>query len=364
MKLTPLACELLLCLAAAGCLHTPRIVAEAPRDPSCLSAVTPEQGVAPIVHWRRPSAVNERRALDAQCTTVGPAVVRFAPHAASPAPEAPRLTIVSWNNHVGGGDLTAFVAALRRGEFTGGAPVQDFVLLLQEVYRSGGGVPPISGHDVTVPRRIEERPPAGTRRDIVATAAALELSLYYVRSMRNGRDGSVESAEDRGNAILSTRRLTDFMAIELPFERQRRVALAAIISGVHPDGNTWHLRVVSAHLDAGASAKRLWLFASALRARQAQTLARAFDDDVPTVMGSDLNTWSDGPHEPAVTTLLRAFPDTSAPPMRSTFRSGAAQFALDYMLFRLPSTWQARERRLDNRFGSDHYPLVGLLSIE
>jgi endonuclease/exonuclease/phosphatase family metal-dependent hydrolase len=255
------------------------------------------------------------------------------------------------------------VAALRRGEFTGGEPVSEFVLLLQEVYRAGAVVPVITDDGIPIPGRIRQAPPTGSRQDIVSTARALGLSLYYAPSMRNGRERAGEPAEDRGNAILSTLPLSEFMAIELPFERQRRVALAATVAGVDADGAPWRLRVVSSHLDASAGANRLWLFASGLRARQAQSLADALDDGVPTVLGSDLNTWSDGPHESAVATLLRAFPDSPAPPMRPTFRSGAAQFALDYVLFRLPARWRADARRLDDRFGSDHYPLLSRLGL-
>ncbi len=65
-------------------------------------------------------------------------------------------------------------------------------------------------------------------------ATALGLSLFYVPSMRNG---GANSREDRGNAILSNLPLTDLAAYELPFERQRRVALAATIAGTTTDWN-------------------------------------------------------------------------------------------------------------------------------
>ncbi|MEN3339278.1 MAG: hypothetical protein V7647_2954, partial [Acidobacteriota bacterium] len=67
---------------------------------------------------------------------------------------------------------------------------------------------------------------------IEPVAAALGLSLYYVPSMRNG---GAAPHEDRGNAILSSLPLTDLAAYELPFERQRRVALGATIAGITSD---------------------------------------------------------------------------------------------------------------------------------
>jgi hypothetical protein len=42
-------------------------------------------------------------------------------------PVADRLAIVNWNVHVGGGDVDALLVRLRRGDFTGGALVHDFV---------------------------------------------------------------------------------------------------------------------------------------------------------------------------------------------------------------------------------------------
>jgi endonuclease/exonuclease/phosphatase family metal-dependent hydrolase len=341
------------CLTAAGCL--PRRTAVAVGTPArmtCLDVI----GDASI-RWIQPDDSVQRRQLQAHCSTVGPAVVREVgpkPKTQSPLPFA----IVTWNNHVGGGDLPGFVTALRRGEFTSGLPVDDFVLLLQEVFREGADVPVLDRLHVEVPKRIEEHPPIGGRRDIVETARALGLSLYYAPSMRNGIEGPAQDKEDRGNAILSTLPLANFVAIELPFERQRRVALAATITGTNATGQPWQLRVATSHLDASTTAKHLWLFASQLRARQATSLAAALDDGLPTVVGSDLNTWSGGPREPAVSVLLRAFPDTPTPAMRPTFRSGLAQLALDYLLFRFPDGWTGSTRRVDNRFGSDHYPLI------
>jgi endonuclease/exonuclease/phosphatase (EEP) superfamily protein YafD len=34
---------------------------------------------------------------------------------------------------------------------------------------------------------------------------------------------------------------------------------------------------------------------------------------------------------------------------------------LDHLLFRLPGGWTAAVRRAEDRYGSDHYPLVALI---
>ena len=91
------------------------------------------------VRWIGPDHPRDRKKLDAWCATVGPVVVDRP--SASTARMPDEVAVVSWNTHVGGGDVAALVRRLRRGDLTGGAPVADFVLLLQEVYRRGPAVP-------------------------------------------------------------------------------------------------------------------------------------------------------------------------------------------------------------------------------
>jgi endonuclease/exonuclease/phosphatase family metal-dependent hydrolase len=201
---------------------------------------------------------------------------------------------------------------------------------------------------------IVARSPDGDRDEIVAAARRLGLALYYVPSMRNGPGGGAALAEDRGNAILSTLPLADFTAIELPFERQRRVAISATVGGAGlPVGR---LRIGSVHLDATAGPGRLWIFASGLRSKQAASLVRATDPAESAVWGSDLNTWADGPGEPAFATLRATFPDSPPPGREPTF---AHRLRLDYLLARLPDGWHTSAVRAPSRFGSDHYPLIG-----
>jgi endonuclease/exonuclease/phosphatase family metal-dependent hydrolase len=293
--------------------------------------------------------------MEADCDTVGPVV-----YAASPGIRADRaietVVIASWNVHVGGGDLAEFVRLLREGTFTGGVPVTDFVLLIQEAFRAGAVVPAIPT-DVHVPSRIDVRTPRGTRDDILAIARALKLTVFYAPSMRNGR-GDAGDAEDRGNAILSTLPLAALRVIELPYERQRRVALEAAVAGIDAGGRRWELRVSSAQLNAGSSWRRLWLLSSAIRSEQAERLAaRAAADDLPRVLGADLNTWAGGPYEPAYRTLRREFPQTPESSQAPFF--GA--LVLDHLLFRVPASWPVSAAAVSQRFGSDHRPIVASL---
>jgi endonuclease/exonuclease/phosphatase family metal-dependent hydrolase len=316
------------------------------------------QPAAPAV-WS--TADEHRERLDAWCAAVGPAVVIDTPADTSAPVAAASVAYVTWNTHVGGGDIRAFVRALRAGDLTGGTPVEHVVLLLQEVFRSGTAVPAHPRDVEAAADRISEAPASGQRLDIVATARDLGLALFYVPSMRNGGGVDDGAPEDRGNAILSSLPLTDLTAIELPFDRQRRVAVAATVTAVDDDGVPWRLRVASAHLNATAGPTRLWLFASGVREHQARRLAAALAGEEPAIMGSDLNTWAEGAREPAVLALQRVFTDTTVAAAEPTFRFG---LKLDYLFFRLPDGWIGGAARVGNRFGSDHHPLVGRLRID
>jgi endonuclease/exonuclease/phosphatase family metal-dependent hydrolase len=181
--------------------------------------------------------------------------------------------------------------------------------------------------------------------------------LYYVPSMRNGRGAPYE---DRGNAILSTLPLSDLTAIELPIDRQRRVAISATVQGVDGRGRSWRLRLVTVHLDALVGAKRLWICGTGWRGDQARAVTGQLEESEPAVVGADLNTWLGGRWESAYRRFARVRP---GPPSASTGPPRDAHGRLDYVFFRLPPGWTKESRRLDRRFGSDHRPIVAVLRL-
>jgi endonuclease/exonuclease/phosphatase family metal-dependent hydrolase len=177
--------------------------------------------------------------------------------------------------------------------------------------------------------------------------------------MRNGAPSLEHLPSDRGNAILSTLPLSDLRAIELPGERQRRVALTATVQIAGREG-PMPVSVATAHLDTLGGPETLWLFgATRTRSRQAQSMMAELPDG-PLILGADLNSWL-GPNEPAARDLLRSFPST---PAGSRAPTHAAGLLLDYLFFRAPSGWRASLVRADERYGSDHHPLIGTLASE
>jgi endonuclease/exonuclease/phosphatase family metal-dependent hydrolase len=330
---------LLVVAASHGCAGSHALVA---RNTAELAQSDPARIV-----WFGPAHGEDGAALARWRKSVGPPRVLGA---AQPAqPNADSLRIVSWNTAVGDGNIVALVRTLSAS----GGPL---VLLLQEVYREGPEVPAEAAPDWSFAGRLGKDEPARTDGDIEDTARMLGMALYYVPSMRNG---GAPSDEDRGNAILSNVPLRDLRAIELPFERQRRVAIAATVSGVTRTGAPWSVRLVSAHLDNLGGMKRAWVAAEYGRARQARALAGLLQDSEPTVLAGDFNTWfgfSDG----AYRETARLFPSTRISDRRPTFRG---LLRLDHMFSRLPSGWQMEFHRGSSRFGSDHYPLLGTLRL-
>jgi endonuclease/exonuclease/phosphatase family metal-dependent hydrolase len=312
---------------------------------ACRTPIAPDGARASeLIAWSQPSAA--RDALDARCATTAPPVVDPEPAYVSGDVDGLRdfdeLVLVSWNVHIGAGDVAELVHRLRSGALTNGEPVAHFVLLLQEAYRAD----PI-GSPMANPADARER----ARADIVRLAQSLGLALYYVPSMRNG-----DATEgDRGNAMLSTEPLTGFAAIELPLERQRRVAIAADVSGWNTAGDRWTLNLASAHLESTVPASRLWLFATGARTRQARALLDVLEEDESVVLGGDFNTWF-GFSDPTYRTVATRIPDAAHSDRRPTF---LPFFRLDHIFSRVPQGWTFSAARLDDRLGSDHYPLLG-----
>jgi len=261
---------------------------------------------------------------------------------------------VTWNAHLAEGRLPELVRALRAGDLTAGSPINHFVLMIQEAYRRGAAVPAFPDHARTAFGIVPSDPYGADTR---ATAESLGLSMWYVPSMRNGR----EMREDRGSAVVSTEPLLDPLALELPLARQRRVVVGAAVE-VRTRRGTEKLVLLSAHLEPVSSPKLLWLFHNPREGQVRSMLALlAMPEFAPAgasagiVIGGDFNTVRSGDGERAYDLLRQWSTSLGSEDRRRTHLMGR----LDYLFFRLAGGWVAPTRRLDDRFGSDHYPVIG-----
>jgi hypothetical protein len=294
------------------------------------------------VRWLAPDEGRERARLSKWCAGVGEAAsILHVGVGDAVIADMSDVVFVSWNVHVGSGDIKAFVADLRAGVHTDGRRFPHYVLLLQEAVRTSD-VPPFAP-EAAGAKRISPHDPVPPI-DIVRVSNDLGASLIYVPSMRNGSSAK-DPAEDRGSAIVSTIPMQAPMAIELSGERQRRVVISAQIG-------TFSVAVL--HLDALGGSRRLRLFWTPwMRDVQVRTTASALPNG-PLVVGADLNTWH-GRDELAARRLAELFRTTPV----SVDRHGLGLRVLDYMFFRTGTNQRARYRQLARKYGSDHRPLVG-----
>ena len=302
------------------------------------------------VSWRtaEPSDAPE---LARWCRAVGVPVVSNAP--AASAPPLDEFVTLSWTAHLAEGQLPELITALRSGAFTNGRPVHHFALLVQELYRRGTDVPEFDDGDRSA-FAIAPRDPEAA--DVDDHARALGLSFIYVPSMRNG----AELREDRGNAIISTEPLLDPLALELPLARQRRVAIAAAVNVTTPAG-VKRLELVNAHLEPLSSSRTLWVFKNP-RGRQVKAILDLLETPRFTnhalagiVLGGDFNMVKGGAREEAYQHARAWSTSLQQEDRRRTHMMGR----LDYLFFRSTSGWTAATHRIDQRFGSDHHPILG-----
>jgi endonuclease/exonuclease/phosphatase family metal-dependent hydrolase len=321
-----------LAVAASGPHTASRdpLVESPPPSASCV-------GTPGAYEWQW--AATRRPELDRWCMGVGPPVVTAAE--TSDEPELATLIIVSWNVHVGGGRVDEFVQALRARSLLASGRAPGIVLLLQEVFRAGAAVPEDVPDSWPVPRAIRPHRPS---LDVEALATSLGFALAYAPSMRNGRATSLAEREDRGSAVLSSEPLLDVKLVELPFGRQRRVA---VVATVRPRGfRIEPLMVVTAHLDGWGSKGPQ---ADALLARIAMLRAPG----VPVVMGIDTNA-TFGRRDGVVRRIARVLPEEPC----GGGRTGPWLARLDFLFSTLsPATARTCET-LQETYGSDHRPVV------
>jgi endonuclease/exonuclease/phosphatase family metal-dependent hydrolase len=348
-----------LAVAGAACGHG-AVVGADPKFAPCREVVAVDGGDVPAVRWYGPGQDDEVVRHFEWCRAVGPLVV------ARPDSETTgtgltvdrravdSLAIVSFNVNLGAASAIELVDSLRSGAFTAGAPVADFVLLLQETIREGEGVPDRAPEGSGTGRGVYPAPRKGPRLDIVRIADSLRLHLFYGPAMRSGKGRNPSGlAEDRGNAMLSTLPLSGLAMVELPFGGARRVAQLARVTGRTRSGRAWFLQVGNLHFDVGPIGPSAL---SAIRARQARAIAQIADSTGAVVVGGDLNAFSLRGTAESVQILQRAFPQTlqgDSLPTRGPQR-------LDFLFFRLPLGLGTRPyRTLPVDFGSDHRPVMG-----
>ena len=279
------------------------------RDCRQISSGMPVQ-----VTWIVPDDSNHRQKLDAACAAIGPVVVQ-ADHATFPASASP-LVVVDWNTFLGRGNLEELILKLQRGELTDGMRVGRFVLLLQEVFRTS----------------------------ILQFSRQHGLSVVFAPTRKLANE-----ADDRGGAILATGPLDDVTIVELPFEKQRRVVVGARFGSIH---------FVNVHLDTSIGLLRGG--PGAARRRQARAVIEAIARvPAPVLVAGDFNTWW-GDDEPAIKEMRQAFPDALPIAARETWRGPLRTGnKMDYVFARGINPPVA-VRRLADRFGSDHWPLIAV----
>jgi endonuclease/exonuclease/phosphatase family metal-dependent hydrolase len=332
---------------------------------SGLKPISPQNGMpTPSIEWIRASDAMERQAHASWREGVGPPLILGTSPRGQDVKRLDSLIVVSWNTHVGGADLNAFIQDLRSGKLTAGEPIYHFVLLLQEVFRAGPSVPVSILPDTPTGSYLRFTPPSGERVDIVKTARQQGLSLFYVPLMRNGRPEESAMPEDRGRAIFSTIPLASFTIVELPHIRQRRLAIGANLSGETTAGSSWTLRVVSVHLENRAKWSEVFHSFGRARLRQVKALVEAYSTGTPTIVGGDFNTWSDEWDEPAIRYMERYFDRPASSDFGTVNRTFLfPERMVDYLFFRTARGWACSYRRVGDLYGSDHYPLLGRVRI-
>lgn len=319
--------------AASGCEPAPTVAV-----PPARSAVTFVRDTSPAqAAWR---------------SSAGAPIADRTAHACDGAP-LDSVLVISWNTHLGHADVRRFVSDLRSGRVVAGQRIKHFVLLLQEAYREGDAVPDsVAAQGCT--RRM-----GGVGPDIEDIADSLGLALFYVPSMRNGCSAGLR--QDRGNAIIATLPLANLRAVELPLARQRRVAAIGEVSGRTTQGRAWTLVVASVHLENRASGgPRSWVRA---RAHQAEAFVQQLPDSALLAVGGDLNALA-GPDEAAVRIISAEFAHSPEHQKKKTFTSWVVMRSqLDYLFFRCYGQHRSTYWRADQRYGSDHYPIMGFVRV-
>jgi len=347
-----------------ACSMSPTMELAAPAASGCPARGLPRATTGPpdtlSLRWYRASVERDVRLSSSWCGTVGDDVFLESPSPAFPTWSGEgALRVATWNYEVGAGRLLEFIGEELGLDCRGGGPlradgVQPFVLLLQEAWRRSGDLPSVERNQL-VPWTVdpERQQPV---LDVVGVARACGLALLYVPSARNGPDDGPHADEDKGNAILSTLPLTAPIALELPFEAGRKVAVAANVRA--PGGE--RVRLVSAHLDVASTLFRTLVSGNQTRARQAKGLIDGLEKaerDGPltgvVVVGGDFNSLAG--NESALKHMRAAFPQSPEWDGLPTWLP--LSFPVDHIFFRRSGFTNFTiegYRRIEEAYGSDH----------
>jgi len=313
------------------------------------------------LRWYRAVGERDRRLAAQWCATVGSPEYR--PEATSQFPPwtaGQGLEVVSWNTYLGGGDVYRFLRNELGLDCASSPPTlaegaRPFVLLLQEVWRYDPGLPFVESSSV-IPLTTDHGREVEGGPSLITVAERCGLAFVYVPSARNGPDTGTRPGVDKGNAVLSTLPLSSPVALDLPLEGGRKVAVGATVRA--PGGE--RIRMVSVHLDVASTLVRTLVTGNQTRARQASGvidgLEKAERDGPPTaatLVGADMNSWVGT--ETALQLMWRAFPESPAWDSLGTAMLG---LPTDHVFFRRGRSVRLdgeRYRRIEDRYGSDHH---------
>ena len=250
------------------------LAAPAVQDRPC-PALEPPSGPVPV-RFHRPSAAAPAGMLDAWCSAVGPAIVDLTGEDGGVGSD---IVVVSWNVHGDAGDIGALVASLRDGTLLGSRG---------DAYRpaaAGGGSPrqrdsgnASRGSADCQAAGSKRGEPVGRSRDSTCARTESGVCAVDAERPRSGRSRKRHTLDASVRAVD---------AFELPFGRQRRVAVAATIRGAPPGGGrcAW-FRFIS--IPGMARQRGAGTVAPAPGQGAGRLAGRGHH---PTVIGGDLNTW-------------------------------------------------------------------------
>ena len=337
--------------------------------PSCQGLIEGQVQIDDqVIVWKNQASEEDYNNLLLWCQAVGSPVF-FKPSKTEKKLSIDRLTLVSWNVHVGSGDLDQFINNLQNGHLTDGEPVEHFLILLQEAYRQDSSVPVNLPPYVNAGNNIHVTTPKGLRTDIISVARQHGLGLFYVPSMRNGRQENTNVPEDRGNAILSTIPISHPMAVELPLERQRRTTIAANIAGITKTGKSWKIQLINVHLENRTNGLMFFRGFSIARLNQITALLKILPEEKIAVMAGDFNTWFRETREPTIKHVENFFNRLGIVSKRDSPKIPRKRYPLfpdrlvDYLFFRIPKNWYTEKYYVNDYYGSDHYPLITKISF-